>query len=276
MSRWRQALSTRPSRKAKLPPPCAKHSERGRDALERAGQDQRQDAELRFRRHRHQPRQHPLFHAWRAHHVPRVHQYGNAFVGAVDEEGDQAFVVEVAVAEVVADLHADMASSLGARGFAAGRVDILQRHLGQRLEPRGAVRAEFQRVVVHALRPGHRDVCRIAVAEHHGRGAHELDVDAAAVHFLDAARGVPQRGVDRAEWLVAGHDHGRVRAIGLQPGRGDGVKRRGLLAGDGREEVAVDIHYAVGAHSGSLLAGAEARPGCTVPHCPQRRSAALS
>ena len=71
MSRLRQALSTRPSSHAKLPPPCANTSSSdSRQALERARQDQRQHAELRFRRHRHQPRQHPLLHAARRPSCP--------------------------------------------------------------------------------------------------------------------------------------------------------------------------------------------------------------
>ena len=61
MSRCATRCRRGPSSHAKLPPPCANTSSSvARQPLERAGQDQRQDAELRLGRHRDQPRQHPL------------------------------------------------------------------------------------------------------------------------------------------------------------------------------------------------------------------------
>ena len=78
-----------PSSHAKLPPPCANTSASvARQALERAGQDQRQHAELRLRRHRDEPRQHPLLHALVAHHVPRMDEHRHA-LGSRNDAGNR-------------------------------------------------------------------------------------------------------------------------------------------------------------------------------------------
>ena len=55
--------------------------------------------------------------------------------GAVLQEGDDAGVVEIAVADVVADLDAAMAAGKAAIELGAGGVGVLQRHLAERQQP---------------------------------------------------------------------------------------------------------------------------------------------
>ena len=57
---------------------------------------------------------------------------------------DDPVVVEVAVADVVADLHASHPGGEGALELAAGEVGVLQRHLGDRHEPAAARRAQLE------------------------------------------------------------------------------------------------------------------------------------
>ncbi|CAB3711302.1 Uncharacterised protein [Achromobacter denitrificans] len=242
-----------------------------RDAFEGARQDQRQDAELGFRRHGDQPGQHPSLHAAVGHHVPGMDQHGDVVARAMNQELHQGFVVQVAGADVVADLHAQMAGRARARRFAAGQVQVLQRHLRQRLQARRRVGAVFERQVVHARGPVGRGLRGIAVAEHDGGGAQDLHVHAVPIHLPQPQARVPERGVHRAEGLVAGHDlaAGAV-AFRAQPGRVDGVERGGFLPRDRREEVRMHVDFLD--HSG---AGASPLPGWIAPQAGQRRFSAL-
>ena len=110
------------------------------------------------------------------------------------------------LSEVVADLHADVAVRPGAAGLAAGEVEVLQRHLRQRLQPLRIVRAVLQRKVVHAARPGGGARGIVGIAEEDRRGADDLHVHRLRVHLLDARRRIPERLVDRPERLVGHHD----------------------------------------------------------------------
>ncbi len=187
------------------------------------------------------------------------------------------FVVEIARPHVVADLHAVVARGLRAARLAAGRIDVLQRHLRQGLEALRRVLHELQRAVVHALAPRQRALDRIRVAEHHRRRADDLDVDAVAVHVLEPRGRVPQRRLDRTERLVALHDLAGAVGVLRQPRRVDRVERRGFLPRDRREEVGVHVDGDRLAHAHATLAfachAAWSRPGCTVPHLAQVRSA---
>jgi hypothetical protein len=176
------------------------------------------------------------------------------------QEIEDAGIVEALRPDVVADLHADVArrSRLGDR--AAGRVDVLQRHLRERLQPARVRRAELDHAVVHALAPRRR-LCGIpCIAEHDRRRAHELHVDARFVHPLQAGARVPQPRLDRAEARVALHNVAGAVAVLGEPGSAL-VRCRGFLPRYAREDVSMDIYL-----------HAAARPGCTVPHDGHLRS----
>ena len=160
--------------------------QRARQALERARQDQREDRQLRFRGHRHEPGQHPPLHALVAHHVPRMHEHRHGLGRAMTQEVQDAGIVESLRTDVIADLHADVARRARLRHGAARGIDVLQRHLRQRLQPPRIRRTELDHAVVHAIAPGRgfRGVPR--VAEHDRRRTHELDVDARVVHPAQA------------------------------------------------------------------------------------------
>ncbi|MNJ22553.1 hypothetical protein D3C77_169260 [compost metagenome] len=243
--------------------------------FEGAGENQREDAELGFRRHGDQPGQHPLLHALAAHHVPRMHQQGDVLVGAMVEECYQAVVIQIVVADVVADLHADVTAGLGAAGLAAGGIDILQRNLGQHLEAIGGMGGHFHGAVIHQLRPREGAFNGLVVAEHHRGGAHHLDVQALFVEMFKAADGVPEHVVHRAEGLVAEHDLA-APAFGVQPGRAFGVQAGSLFLADGGEEVGMDVDFHEGWNSWSVLCQVcQSRPGWIAPHSRQRRSSSL-
>ncbi|KAG1173279.1 hypothetical protein G6F35_016773 [Rhizopus arrhizus] len=159
----------------------------------------------------------------------------------MDQELHQRVVIQVARADVVADLYAKMAGGARARRFLAGQIQVLQRHLRQRFQARWRVGAMLKRQVVHARRPIGRGLAWVGVAEHDRRGAQELYVHAVAVQLGDAQRRVPQGRVYWPERPVAGHDlAGDAIAVSPQPRRVDGVQRGRFLPGDRRKEVGGD------------------------------------
>ena len=115
------------------------------------------------------------------------------------EERDEAVVVEVAVADVVADLHAPHAVGEAALELLAGEVGVLQRHLADRHEPPVAGGAQLEQRVVEDAGALHRLLGRAAVGEQHRRGRDDLHVDAVAVHVGQAHGGVPAGRRDRPE-----------------------------------------------------------------------------
>ena len=234
MSRWRQALSTRPSRKAKLPPPWAKQSLRLRGM--RSDGISGQDAELGLGGHGHQPGQHPALHAAVGHHVPGMHAPGcprrrNA------PGSSPACRRPGRAADMVADLHTQVAGGAGAKppgrpgpGPAAAGPALS----GGRAHGRSAPAPGRSCARPSPPRPG-----RIGIAANI-TGAQRSAGRAVAVHLRHAQR-VPQRGVDRR--------NGRSPAIWpvepspSRPGRVDRVQRRRFLPRDGREEVRVHIDF---------------------------------
>src|SRR5580692_1496107 len=66
-----------------------------RQFVERAAEDHRNNAELRFRGHAHGPRHHVFRHALRTEHIPGMDQHSRAFIGAMMKECPNAGIVEV-------------------------------------------------------------------------------------------------------------------------------------------------------------------------------------
>ncbi len=143
-------------------------------AIERAADDQRHERELRFRGHADGPRHHVFRHALRGHHVPGMNEHGGALVRAMVEERDDSRVVEILVADVIADLHAEMPGAHAASEFGAGSVNILQRHLAERAQSSFAASAEFQRRVVKNASAIQRLLRFAVVGKKHGRGGNDL------------------------------------------------------------------------------------------------------
>ena len=113
--------------------------------VERSAQDHRDDAELRFGRHADGPRHHVVRHALRRQHIPRMHEHRCALIGTVVEKCHDAGIVKILLANVIADLHAEMAGPHASAKFLTCRVRILQRYLAERLQSSFAMRAQLQR-----------------------------------------------------------------------------------------------------------------------------------
>ncbi len=100
-----------------------------------------------------------------AKHVPGMNQHRRAFVRAVMQEGHDAGIIEILLANVIADLHSEMSRSHAAAQFLARRVNILQRNLAQRFQPALALRAQLQRSVIEQTRAIQRVLRRTLVCE---------------------------------------------------------------------------------------------------------------
>jgi len=61
-----------------------------------------------------------------------MHQNGGAFIGTVLEKREDARIIEIFFADVIADLNAEVTRSPAATQFLASGVDVLQRDLAQR------------------------------------------------------------------------------------------------------------------------------------------------
>jgi hypothetical protein len=132
------------------------------------------------------------------------------------EERDDARVVEVAVADVVADLDAAVPGLDGPVELAAGGVGVLQRHLAERDEPLRCLGRDLQREVVEDRRGGGGGVRGLVVGEEDGGGGEHLPVDAVAVHRREPHVGVPRVVGDAAERPVAQHDRRLGRPVDPQ------------------------------------------------------------
>ncbi len=192
------------------------------------------------------------------------------------QERHEVVIVQVARTEMAADLHADVTGAARARGLAAGQVEVLQRDLGQRLEPIGPVGAVLQGQVVHPFGPRRGRRRRIAIAEQDGRGTDDLDVDRVALHLLDPQHRVPQCAVDRAEAAAAGHDVA-VLAVrpDLQPRGSCGVETVRLLPRHAREEVGVHVNFHHLGHVGFAGESQACLPRCSLPQAGHRRAVSL-
>ena len=221
-------------------------------AFECARQDQREDRQVGLRGHAYQPLEHVLRHALARHHVPRVHEHRDVFVGAVVEESHEPGIVEVAVADMVADVHPDVARVPGPADLGARGIDVLERRLAERSEAGRIVGAHLRRPVVDEPRPrngrGHR---RVVAEQDRCRGDH-LDGHTVLVHRGQAGRRIPQRRSDRPELGVGDHDEAGAVAVVAQPRRVVLAEEGTIGPGDlGKEvRVYVDLHDL---------------PGCTAP-----------
>ena len=232
-----------------------------RDLVQDAAEDQGQRRQVGFRGHSGQPAGHPAFQAGAFRHVPGVDEDRRAHRRAVLQELRDAGVVQVAVADVVADLDARVARRQAPVQLRAGRVRVLQRHLAERDQPVVAA-GDRQGQVVEDAGEFDRLVGRAVVAEEdRGRRDH-LPVDAVGVHVALAQGRVPAGGVDAAELAVADHDDRLAFRLHPQPGP--------AVAAAGRGEVRPALGYDVGVHVDHR--GHQPLPRCTSPQLPQVRA----
>ena len=143
---------------------------------------------------------------------PRVDEHRRAEVGGALQERDELGVVEVARADVVADVHAGVSARHRALELGARRVDVLQRHLAQRAEAPAAARAHLERRVVEVARHVDRRRRRPLPLEEDRRRADDLHVDAGGVEVVEPRRRVPAGARHRPEVAAARHEHRVARA----------------------------------------------------------------
>ncbi len=215
--------------------------QRARQALEGARQDQPQNRQLRLRRHGYQPRKHVTPHALGRHHVPGMHEHRGALGGAVLQEGDDAGVMQLAAADVVADVHAGVAVAHGAAQLAAGEISILQRHLTQRFQAPRVGGADGTAGVVEEPGALQRLQRRTLVREQQRCGAHDLHLDAVAIHVLEPHRRVPAGRGHRTELAVPDHEHGAVRPGVLHPWPVAATEACRQVRPGARQEVRMDV-----------------------------------
>jgi len=132
------------------------------------------------------------------------------------EERDDARVVEIAVADVVADLDPAVPGRHGPVELAAGGVGVLQRHLAERDEPVRRLRGDLQREVVEDRGGARGGVRGLVVGEEDRGGGEHLPVDAAPVHRREPHVGVPRVVGDAAERPLAQHDRRLGRPVDPQ------------------------------------------------------------
>ncbi len=159
------------------------------------------------------PTEAPLRHA---HHVPRVDEDGEI---GLDRRGPERLVrriVELADADVAADLDAAQAFGGDALELARGEVGILQRDRAQAHEAaRMALHARGD-VGVEEAAELERVGRRRAVREEHRHGREHLNVDAVPIHVAQASVVVPEvrlHGTEEAP--VARHVGAAQRHVGM-------------------------------------------------------------
>ena len=166
-----------------------------------------------FCRHAHQPRQPVLFHLLLAHHVPRMDHDRHSQALACFKEWKEAFLREVESVDVGANLHPQMTGVLGPFQLTDGRVGVLHGHRAKaRVMPRiiGYQRTD---VVVEKARDVLRMRQRCVVIEHHGDGAHHLDLGLKRCVFPFAHLRIPAVFADFTKELAALHHACKSRSL---------------------------------------------------------------
>ncbi len=221
---------------------CEANPKIPRQFVEGTAKNHRNNTELRLGWHANGPGHHVLRHALLTQHIPRMHQHGCAFIRTMVQKGDDARVVEIFLANVISDLHAQMPRAHAAREFLARRVNILQRNLAQRFQPALPFRAEFERRVVEQLRAVERMCHGALIRKQHRRSREYLHLDTVAVHLTQTNVRIPAGGIDVSEKAIADHDLGFARLGVLDPrpvGRAVASREVRPVA---REEMIVDVN----------------------------------
>ena len=129
-------------------------------------------------------------------------------LGAMMQESDDAGIIEILFPDVITDFDSHVPGAQTARQFRAGRVNILQRHLAQRLQSSVAPPAHFQSCIIEKARAFQRVLRFAVVSEKHRSGGNNLLVDSVAIHLLQTHTYIPACRIYPAKFPVAQHDYG--------------------------------------------------------------------
>src|SRR6476659_8589072 len=141
---------------------------------------------------------------------------GHTLAGTVLQEGHDAFVVEVAVADVVADLNSHMTVADTAIKLGARLIGVLERYLAEREQP-GVRCRDLQPEVVEDPGDRRRFDGVSMVGEAHGCRRHYLETDIVDVHISETKLRVPRVGGDSPKLLGAQHNGGFLLVVYIKP-----------------------------------------------------------
>jgi hypothetical protein len=113
-----------------------------------------------------------------------MNQHGGAFVGAMMQKRQDAGIIEILFADVIADFDTDMPVVHAASKLRTGRVNILQRYLAQRLQSSLASVAHFQCGMIKKARTFKGTLRLAVVGEKNGSRGNYLPVYSIPVHLL--------------------------------------------------------------------------------------------
>ena len=137
-----------------------------------------------------------------------MNEHCGALVGTMVKEGEYARVIEIFIADVIADLHAEMSGAHAASEFDARGINILQRNLAERAQSSFAASAELERRIIKQA-GAVEGVLRFAViGKKNRRGGNNLMIYAVAIHLLEADIRIPASRGDLPKNAVANHDRG--------------------------------------------------------------------
>ena len=194
------------------------------------------------------------------------------------QEGDDACVIEVAVADVVADLDAEVAVHLASLDLPACGVGVLEGYLSKGKEPLGCGGTDLEREIVEDA--AHLfSLDRIpAVAEEHRRRGDDLHIDAVGIHVCQPPLGIPAVGFDATKLVRAEHDRRVALGVDAEPRPLAFCRRligRGEVWPAVRNVVGMNVdgeaHGPAGWCRGAGHGLGHPRPGCTAAHRPQVR-----
>jgi hypothetical protein len=137
-----------------------------------------------------------------------MNQHGGTLVGTVVQKRQDAGIIEILFAYVIADFDADMPGVHAASKLRAGRVNILQRHLAQRLQSSLASVAHFQSGIIKQARTFQGTLRLTVVREKNRSRGNYLPVYSVAIHLLETHTDVPAIRGYAPEFALPDHDYG--------------------------------------------------------------------
>ena len=205
-----------------------------------------------------------------------MNEHGGALISAMVEERYDSWVIEIFIANMIADLHAEMSGAHAASEFGAGGVNILQRNLAERAKSSFAASTDFERRIIKHAGTIQRVLRFAVVGKKNGRSGNNLMIYVVTIHLLEADIRIPARRGDLPKHAIADHDRGfaglgvlDLRPIGCAEARSE-VRPRF------REEVSVNVgnwHFVFGSRSSPyFFAGL---PGWTSPQLGHTRNFSL-
>jgi hypothetical protein len=170
-----------------------------------------------------------------------VDQHCGTLIGTVMQKRQDAGIIEILFAYVIADFYADMPGVHAASKLRAGRVNILQRHLAQSSKSSLASVAHFQSGIIKEART-FEGTLRLAVVREKNRSRRNyLLVYSVAIHFLETHTDVPAIRGYAPKFALPEHDYG-FAGFGVLYARPIGrAKSRRQVRPGLREKMRVDV-----------------------------------